>query len=331
MANTLAESAAEAYVSGWALTEAPFTERIRAGCTAAVSVALERPGDPQVLELSLHLGHLEGVWQTVFDRRLTLTDRIARDITAAWRDLVKKQDIRSLLADYRRELVTFESADTDTKPTKKQKAAALAAALLWLRHVLSGPKYADFAAAIVTAMAEAVAEGRTAALAVAASKATAAGFDWDKAYAAMQAAVTRAETEDSAGAVTQAIMRGMAVDLAKVLAQAQANGLSDEDTGDALSTAIDDGEGAELAVDTAVSGYYGMGSIGLAAAEGIMLDWLTAGDGRVCPECQDNEDNGPYEPSAFPSLPDHPRCRCTSAPAEPLRFTAFSDFLVPAA
>jgi hypothetical protein len=54
---SLAEAAADAYLSGWALTDAPFTPRVEAGCLAAVQTALDFPGDPGVLEATMHLGH----------------------------------------------------------------------------------------------------------------------------------------------------------------------------------------------------------------------------------------------------------------------------------
>jgi hypothetical protein len=78
-----------------------------------------------------------------------------------------------------------------------------------------------------------------------------------------------------------------------------------------------------------MSGFWGNGALALGAAEGILLNWMTAGDGRVCLSCQDNEDNGPYYPDSFPSLPDHPRCRCCSSPADPLPISAFAAFLIP--
>ena len=42
----------------------------------------------------------------------------------------------------------------------------------------------------------------------------------------------------------------------------------------------------------------------------VLIDWITAGDDRVCPSCLDNEDNSPYPPDQVPSYPGHPRCRC---------------------
>ena len=331
MADDLAVLTAEAYLSGWALSEGPFTGRVQAGCAAAVSLALERPDDPRVLELSLHLGHLEGTWATVFRRREEMQARHVRDITAAWRKLVKRLDVRDVPAIYRRELVMGESADP--KPSQRQRNAAKAALLTWLQQILTDPGYADLATVIADAMAEAVAEGSTSALALAADQAGERGFDWNKAYEAMRAAVTDSQTEGAADAVTQAVMRSVAADAGRTLAQAASAGASDEETEKALEDSVEaeDAEAPALAVDTASSGFWGQGSIALAMSEGILLNFMTAGDGRVCAACQDCEDNGPYDPADFPDIPQHPRCRCCSSPASPLPISAFAAFLVPAA
>ncbi|HMH94157.1 MAG TPA: 2'-5' RNA ligase family protein [Streptosporangiaceae bacterium] len=322
----LAGQAREAYAAGWALSGGPMTETVKAGCTAAVAHATENRDDPGILEVSLHLGKLTGTWAEVFRRREELTARHAAAITAAWRKLAKRLGVRDLITDYRHRLAMGESDG----PTKQQKEAAAAALLLWLRQILDDPGYADLASAIAAAMAAAIAEGRTAMLAVAADQAAVLGFDWGKAYDAMRAAVTDAETQGAAGPVTQQIMAAVAAGAGRVLAAMEASGAGDPAIEKALEDEIAAEDGAAaLAADTAMSGFWGNGALSLGAAEGILLNWMTASDGRVCPSCQDNEDNGPYYPSDFPSLPDHPRCRCCSSPAEPLPISAFAAFLIP--
>ncbi len=331
-ADPLPAQAREAYAAGWALSGGPMTDRVKAGCTAAVAHALENRDDPGILEVSLHLGKLAGTWAEVFRRREEMQARHVRGITAAWRKLVGRLSVRDVPAVYRRELIMGETAEP--KPSNRQRNAAKAALLLWLQQILTDPGYSDLAAVIADAMAEAVAEGRTSALAVAADQAGEHGFDWDKAYDAMRAAVTDLQTEGAATQVTGAIMRAVAADAGRVLAQAAAAGASDEEIERALEDSVEDedAEAPALAVDTASSKFIGGGALALYSAEGIEVDWLTAGDGRVCASpCQENEDNGPYAPESFPDFPGHPRCRCTPTPASPLRFTAFAAFLIPAA
>jgi 2'-5' RNA ligase superfamily len=325
----LPAQAREAYAAGWALSGGPMTETVKAGCAAAVAHALEHRDDPRILEVSLDLGKLTGTWAEVYRRREELTARHVKAITAAFRKLVKRLDVRDLITTYRRDLIMGES--DDGKPSQRQKEAAAAALLLWLSRILDDPDYAALADLIATAMAEAIAEGQTAMLAVAADQAAALGFSWDKAYAAMRAAVTDAETRDAASTVTQQIMRAVAADAGRELAKLDASGASDSEIAKALEDEIEDEEpeAAGLAVDTAVSKYITNGCVGLAAAEGILLAWLTAGDGRVCVSCDDNEENGPYMPEDFPSCPDHTRCRCCPTPDSPLPVSAFAAFLVP--
>jgi hypothetical protein len=66
------------------------------------------------------------------------------------------------------------------------------------------------------------------------------------------------------------------------------------------------------------------GALSLFQKYRTQVSWITAGDGRVCPTCQDNEDNSPYGPDAVPACPAHPRCRCQLSAAFDL--SAFADW-----
>jgi hypothetical protein len=327
----LATLAAEAYLSGWALTEGPFTDRTRAGCAAAVATALEHPDDPRVLELSLHLGHLEGTWSAVFKRRDELVAAHVTTITAIWRKIAKRLDARALAAKYRREqLIPAAESDTDAA---RRKAEARDAALAWLLAILTDPEYADLEQAIATALTAAHAEGMTAALAVAADQAAAYGFDWARAYDAMLAGLAYLEKQPGiADATVQQVLGGASADVGRILAAMATSGETDAQIAAEVEAAIagEDVAAVTAAVDNSMWSGFAQATLGLYQAEGLELaDWLTAGDDRVCPVCQDNEDNGPYAPSDFPALPAHPRCRCCSSPATPLPFSAFAAFLVP--
>ena len=60
-----------------------------------------------------------------------------------------------------------------------------------------------------------------------------------------------------------------------------------------------------------------------------LLDFLTAGDSRVCSICQDCADNGPYTPQDYPGS-QHPRCRCVPSPTGGLTlpFAAFAAYML---
>jgi hypothetical protein len=56
------------------------------------------------------------------------------------------------------------------------------------------------------------------------------------------------------------------------------------------------------------------GALALYASEGVgSADWISAGDGRVCPSCINNEAGSPWPLADFPLMPSHPVCRCVPA------------------
>jgi 2'-5' RNA ligase len=322
--------AREAYAAGWALSGGPMTDRVKAGCTAAIARALENRHDPAVLEVTLDLGKLQGTWAEVYRRREELTAGHVDLIAAAWRKLVKRLDVHDLVKQWKRHAslpAPMESAD------QQWRKAAVVAVLAWLRSVLADPDYRELAQAVTAALTAGQAEGRTAALAVAADQAGAVGFDWDKAYDAMTRDVA-VHLPDAAEPWVQRIIAGAAADGGKLLADLADEGESDTAIAKAVLDVIagTTPKALTLIADYAMGAAMARGSLDLYASEGLTLvAWMTAGDGRVCPACQDNEDNGPYAPEAFPSCPDHYRCRCCPAPAQPLPVSAYAAFLVPAA
>jgi 2'-5' RNA ligase len=330
-ADPLAERAREAYAAGWALSDGPMTDRVKAGCAAAVAHATENRDDSGILEVSLHLGKLTGTWAEVYRRRDELTAGHVAKVTAIWRKLAKKLAARALAEKYRREQM-IPAAESD-QDAARRKAEARDAALAWLLTILSDPEYADLEQAIATALAAAQAEGSTAALAVAADQAAAYGFDWARAYDAMLAGVAYLEKQPGiADATVQEVLGGASADVGRILADMATSGATDAQVAAEVEAAIagEDVRAVTAAVDNSMWSGFAQATLGLYQAEGLDLaDWLTAGDDRVCPVCQDNEDNGPYAPADFPALPAHPRCRCCSSPATPLAFSAFAAFLIP--
>lgn len=62
----------------------------------------------------------------------------------------------------------------------------------------------------------------------------------------------------------------------------------------------------------AVYEYAEMDEVGIQAE---MVNWVTAGDGLVCDECEAMAEGGPYKRSSVEnSLPLHPNCRCALLP-----------------
>ncbi len=57
-----------------------------------------------------------------------------------------------------------------------------------------------------------------------------------------------------------------------------------------------------------------------------LVEVLTAGDDRVCPQCEDISEEGPYTLDEAESLiPAHPRCRCAFVPWDDARFAHDAD------
>jgi hypothetical protein len=294
---------------------------------------LEHPDDPRILELALDLGSLSGTWATVYKRREDLTRDHTAKIMKIWRKMARRLGTREFVARYKRSLIDATEARREG-PAKWQADEARQAALGWLYQVMTDPSYDDLAQAITDALIAAAAEGKTAALAVAADQAAALSFDWSRAYAAMYAGLAYLENLPGMGDQwVQRILGGAATDVGRILAAMAVNGASDSEMTAAVLDAIDgeDVQAVSLMVDYAMGGSMASAALDLYTSEGLdLVAWLTAGDGRVCASCQDNEDNGPYDPAAFPACPDHPRCRCTPTPASPLPVSAFAGFLVPA-
>ncbi|MEY9937301.1 hypothetical protein [Streptacidiphilus sp. MAP5-3] len=116
------------------------------------------------------------------------------------------------------------------------------------------------------------------------------------------------------GSLLSALLAATARRLARLLA---ASSGTTRQIAAALLGALGAGADLLLAVDVLVSRAYGRAQrIAFQAAQIALVAWVTVGDGRVCPTCEDNQDEGPYPPAALPDLPAHPNCRCTYEPAD---------------
>lgn len=261
-----------------------MAEAVAAGCAAVMEMARERPDDPQILEVSLDLGKLQGTWAEVYRRREDLTAKHARKVAKVWRKLVKRLDPDQLVARYRRDLLMAESAAAG-KPDDKQKAAARGSALWWLSEIMSDPEFRDLSGAVTEALAAGLAEGKAAALAIAADEASALGFDWAAAYARMYAGLTNLSSLPGMSATwVQDIIGAAAADAGRALAKAAAAGKSDAEMIAAVMDEVGgaDPESVALMVDYAMGGSFARGALDLYASEGVLVGWMTASDGRVC-------------------------------------------------
>lgn len=76
-------------------------------------------------------------------------------------------------------------------------------------------------------------------------------------------------------------------------------------------------------VDWAASAGMSRGALDLYRSEGVeYVTWMTAGDGRVCPSCEQRGQDSPFPIADFPDMPAHPLCRCVAS----AEFTLTSDY-----
>ncbi|HSS39368.1 MAG TPA: 2'-5' RNA ligase family protein [Polyangia bacterium] len=309
-----AARAREAYAEGWARSGGPMTERVRAGCTAAVAMACEHRHEPGVLEATLKLGSLEGVWALVYRRRDELIAKHAAAMQSAWRDATAALDAHALVREVRAALGLEESADQGAVQRAKQAARDAALRLLaWLPATAAWQTLRDTMRA---ALRSGRAEGAAGAIAIAGEAAGRIGIDFDLAFQDAYDALANLGQlwADADGWLAKTVGRA-ADEMGRALGDLAANGAGYGEMLDAASGILDgaDGDAVAFVTDWALSTGLGQGALSLYAGEGVAeASWISAGDGRVCPVCQDNEDNSPYLLGDFPSLPGHPRCRCAA-------------------
>lgn len=315
MSHPIAPYAREAFAAGWASTPAPMTDRVRAGCTAAVALAAEHCDDPRILEATLQLGQLEGMWATVFDRRERLHKRTERQALAAWRRAIADIDTAAVLDRYQ-QAVAENPPPGDTIPEQRQHYIDLALPLLITAlGALAGMQaWKQLGEGLAADAKLARAEGRTAATAVLDAE-HAQPTSWSATLASHIHDLADAEADDTTTALADAVT-GTAWDLARLLARSALDGMLRSVLSD-FAAMLRAGRGLMRALDQFTSRIYnaGMADAYTAADPEALVAWVTAGDGRVCPDCQDLEDNGPYAPADVPDAP-HPGCRCTTAPAD---------------
>lgn len=320
----LREAARHAYAAGWARSGGPMTERVKAGCAAAIDLACQHRHDPAILEATLKLGSLEGAWAKVYQRRdQVIADAVAA-VTAEWKRVLTRDMLAAAVSDFRRRAGLSEASGSDSGQDDAVRQAQIAAdandaATAMLQALPGSPEWGAVRTALRDALAAGRAEGTVGAVAIAAERAEKIGLDWNIAFDDAYRALADLATlwADADGWLGRMLDQATA-DLGRTLAGAAADGATYAQMLSGAMAALDaqDVQAVSFVVDWATATALGRGALDLYRSEGLnAVDWLSAGDGRVCPTCADNEDNSPYTPDAFPLLPAHPRCRCTPAAA----------------
>jgi 2'-5' RNA ligase len=318
--------AREAFARGWARSGGPMTERVKAGCTAAIRLAEASPRDPGILEATLRLGSLEGTWAKVYQRRDELIARHSYAAASAWKTVLTRDQIAVAVSNFRRTGVTESAADQTG--SNEIKAAALAAAAELVQSLPARREWQSLRKALRDALAAGQAEGAVDAVAIAAERVGQVGLSWDIAFNDAYAALADLDTlwADADGWLGK-ILGQAAGELGRSLAASAQAGATYAQMLAGAVAALDSGDvkAVSFITDWALTTGLAQGALRLYDSEGVTeIDWMTAGGSNVCATCDDNEANGPYTPDAFPSCPDHPRCRCT--PAASMDLTSYAHW-----
>jgi 2'-5' RNA ligase len=314
----LVEAVRAAYAVGWARTGGPMTERVQAGCRAAISYALEHPGDPDLLEATIQLGSVEGTWAHVLHRREALyKDRINAALDA-WRQLIDRDQVAAAVKAFRKALGLRESSKEDRD---RRRAEATAAALALL-HGWVNPADADWQAFVLAnadALNDARAEGWAGAVAIAADQAGHPGINLDLAFTeALHRLGNPGNDHYDGETIAGDIVNGAVGDLADLLAGV-GDDESDDDLTDAAIATLSRGRAVQMLLDMAMGTAFAAGAVALYAAEGVQfLDFVTVGDDRVCQRCLDIEARNPWRRSEAPEPEIHPLCRCVLTATDPI-------------
>jgi len=294
------------------------------------------PKDPaEVRKATLRIGHLTGIWATIYRRRERLLNKHIKLVAAAWDACLTGLHPRDVVRDFREDAgLVAKAANPDQD---WWKGAATAAAVAWLDGAYNSGGYPALVTAIEDAIREGMAEGQADALALAADKQGATGFQIGRAFTAANEQMAgdsgvAERAQDTAGKV----VGGAGNDVGRALTDGAKSGAGVEDMTSDVRDAVDGDQSRSVSANTdgalsaailagavalylqaaaaqATGGGSGQGADAAAASAqppSVLLDWITAGDDRVCDTCSGYEDSSPYTPEDVPDYP-HMGCRCS--------------------
>lgn len=334
---TLAESARAAFASGWAASGGPLTERVKAAAAAAQHLALAHADSPEVLEATMQLGALEGMWAAIYARRDVLYARHDRTVRAAWHDYVAAElDVPALVAAVRRVAGLTETTSDNTQQHRDREASVIAVVLAALTALFGrsrGPKYQALLDAIERAVRDGVAEGTAGGIAIAAQQAGVSAVNFDAAF--RDAATAAGNDQQYQGHAQQwlgQMVGAVSRDLGRRLNRMAGGGAT---AAQMATETRSSGTGRHVAAvalltDWALGHAFTLGALAVYGALSVAtVNWITVGGSKVCAPCLSLESGSPYAVFGAPQPPRHPACRCVLAPAGPVAsLRAFGRYLI---
>jgi len=297
-----AAAAVEGYYSGWASTGAPLDGRAFLGAAASL---LAEDATPTHL-----LGHLDGTWAVIHDRREDVHRRNQREVGKAADALLARLDADRLAASvyalgHLAESVT-ERIDPQLQADIDSQVRAITADLP------NDPEWQTLRDEIAAAGHHGTAEGVADAIAALADG-MGRGIDWDLAFGDAYDAMEDGDLYGASDVWLSEMVGGLRTDLGRALAGAMIDGGSYESY---LAAA----EGVLTARPVKAVSYVVDLLTGRALTDGMLsvyrrvgaslVDWITAGDQRVCDICAGLESDSPYGLGDAPKCPAHGFCRC---------------------
>lgn len=325
MVHPIVPYARAAYATGWAASGGPMTERVKAGCLAAVQYAVDHADESDIIEATLKLGSLEGVWADIYDRRDKLYTANVQAAMAAWQVFVKDLDVQQIVKAARQQAGLVEATKIDQ--TTAEYAAGIV--LSQLMSLLAHADWVKLRQAVTSALSSGLAEGQAGAMALLADKIGATGFNFDKAFADAQAQyVSNPYLASVEGWIGQ-LMDVVANATGRRIAQSIADGEDLQDTEDAASEAVQNPQNSmSYIIDMITHLAISAGILWWLRNNGAANIWyITAGDERVCGECDAAEENSPYYIADVPTPPLHSRCRCSLYTDDPLSGDLIASYL----
>ncbi len=308
-----------AYAQGWAASGGPMTARVMAGCVAAMDLCCENSHDPGILEVAIHLGQLEGVWARVFARRDKLIADMEALVTPIWRYALRDADVKGAVEVLRQQLALGETSDEEAEKQRRARQAARELALRILAWLPGQPEWQTLRDTMRQVIASGRAEGYADAIAIAAAESDILGFDFDIAFQhAYDAMANLGETWAESDTWLNRMLGRSADQFGRALGELAAEGASYQDMVDmgisVLDLTAEDADAVAFTVDWAISAGFSRGALDLYRSENVeYVTWMTAGDGRVCPLCEQHGIDSPFPIMDFPEMPAHPRCRCVAS------------------
>lgn len=254
---------------------------------------------------TINLTDPHGIWRPVYAHRTALHGTADRIVLTAWRHDAHGLDLAPAVAAWR---MTVGETITPAQQHRRQAAAAAVLAALAARS------WHRTRSALATAAKRAHRTGWAAGHRLTTTDHTDDSPypepDSDSGYSIGSPNLSDHQAAGTATAILTAALAATARRAGRAVADS-----TDDPAGDGQAT-VDDGYDLSLIVDAGISAAYGAGLLAAYIAAGTLsVQWISAGDERVCERCIANETGSPYSLLGAPSLPQHPRCRCVLAPA----------------